>query len=137
LSSRLEEVSEADSLLILHVLRLLVKWYAEEGRPAGGNESEGLLRVFLSVGKPQRLDQLQFLELLRAEMGGLGVDLRNVADDFSKDKPFDQVRELMITCREALVVGLERALVYTRAVRFPPIPEAGRAVCDHVRLLTD
>jgi hypothetical protein len=50
------------------------------------------------------------------------VELRNIpGDSFDKDKPFDQVRELMAVCRAALVVGLERALVYTVSEREKPV----------------
>jgi hypothetical protein len=114
-SSPWEEVSEADSLLILHVLAMVVGWFGREGRPAPGGEAPaGGLRVFLSVGGAHRLDQAQFLELLRAEMRGLGVELCNIpGGNYSQDKPFDQVRDLIAACRAALVVGLERALVYT------------------------
>jgi hypothetical protein len=117
-SSIYERVSEGDALVILHVLGLVVTWFAET-TPSLRTESTGavLVPVFLSVGRAHRVDQARFVELVRTVMRDLGVDLMSVVSAYSKDRPFAQVCELMARCRGALVIGLERAHVYAISER--------------------
>jgi hypothetical protein len=64
--------------------------------------------------RPYRLEQGQFLHGLRAEMRYLGVELKTVsAGEYSPTRPFDQIRDVMSSCRAALIVGLERSRAYT------------------------
>ncbi len=59
------------------------------------------------------MEQGQSLQHLRTELRNLGVDLRSLnASNFSEDRPFDQVRDIMSRWRGALVVGLERSHAY-------------------------
>jgi hypothetical protein len=114
-SSRLQDITDGDSLQILTILGAVLDWYREQqGTLEKSQGTQSHLPLFLSVGGTHRLDQHQFLCRLRAEMESLEVELRTLtSNQYSQEKPFDQVRELMASCRAALVVGLERSHAYT------------------------
>jgi len=112
--SPLSQVTEGDSLHCLNVLVLIVGWCREVLGHEEQDSATDQLAIFLSVGGPHRLEQAQFLRHLRGEMRRLGVRLRSLTPaEFSRDKPFDQICELLRSCRAALVVGLERSHAYT------------------------
>ena len=118
-SSPLNQVTEGDSLQILNILALVVNWMRENvpGK-AGSQPVPDLLPVFLSVGSPHRLEQEQFLQHLRSDLRGMGVELLTLTSaNYSSLKPIDQITDLMKSCRGALVVGLERVHAYTVFVR--------------------
>jgi len=112
--SPLDAITEGDSFQIISILDLVITWRGAKicGPRSTSSESDPF-RVFLSVGGPHRLDQQQFLQRLRWEMQKLGVELVSLtSDEFSNDRPFDQIREIMLDCKAALVVGLERSHAY-------------------------
>jgi hypothetical protein len=112
--SPMSQVTEGDSLQLLNILTLVVDWCRGELGYKDSDSTNDLTRVFLSVGGPHRLEQAQFLRHLRSEMRSLGVQLHTLPSDrYSPDKPFDDVCDLMRTCRAALVIGLERSHAYT------------------------
>ncbi len=112
-AAALAMLTVGDSLQILSILALVVEWYGQSLRQTAAAPADAL-PVFLSVGGPHRLDQHQFLQRLRFEMQNMGVAFRSLnSDDFSRDAPFDQVAEIMRTCRAALIVGLDRSHAYT------------------------
>jgi HEPN domain-containing protein len=112
--SKLGEVFEGDSLHCLNSLALIVEWCREVLGHDQADTASDLFPIFLSVGGPHRLEQAQFLQNLRSEMRRLGVQLRWLTqDDYSPDRPFDQLVETMKECAAALVVGLERSHAYT------------------------
>lgn len=107
-------LTEGDSLHMLHILCSVVDWCRESLGHEETDTPAGLLPIFLSVGGPHRLEQARFLRHLRAELRRLGAELRTLTpDQYSPDKPFDQIAALMAACRAALVVGLERSHAYT------------------------
>jgi hypothetical protein len=111
-ASALDTVTVGDSLQILNNLALVVNWYGQK-RSQQAEAPANALPIFLSVGGPHRLDQQQFLQRLRYEMQQLGVALHSLKkDEFHDSKPFDQIAELMASCRAALVVGLDRSHGY-------------------------
>jgi hypothetical protein len=106
--------TQGDALLILNILAMVAEWYRENYGPGGDGDIKDALPVFLSVGGPHRLDQEQFLSLVRVEMRAACVQLLTVeGGEYSRDKPFEQVAQVMTTCRAALVIGLERSHAYT------------------------
>jgi len=111
----LNTTTEGDALQILNILALIVEWCS--GHTLVSDEVSqdlSVVPVFLSVGRPHRLDQEQFLQRLRADMRALGVGLRSLSSaEYSEAKPFDQIGDLMQSCRAALIVGLERSHAYT------------------------
>ena len=111
----LSRITEGDSLQILNILALLVEWWMAQPPVAAETDPiADLLPVFLSLGGPHRLDQLQFVRHLRTAMRDLGVDLRQLMPgQYSEQRPFDQIRQVMSSCVGALVVGLERSHAYT------------------------
>lgn len=109
----LEAVTEADALQMLTILDLVICWRNEAAVSPASATGEGL-PMFLSTGRPHRLDQEQFLNRLRAYMRLLEVDLRSLAGgEYSREAPFEQIASLLKTCRGALVVGMERSHAYT------------------------
>ena len=91
---------------------------------ARGNRNGGGLPIFLSTGRPHRLDQEQFLHRLHTQMRLLDVNLYSLsAPEYSRDQPFDQIRTLMTKCPAALVIGLERSHAYTVFEREDSIDE--------------
>lgn len=108
----MERVNEGDALLMLNISDLLVSWSGAHV-PVESHPVPADLPVFLSVGRGHRLDQERFLQHLHTELRNLGVDVWNLSRaEFSEDRPFDQVREVMSRCHGALVVGLERSHAY-------------------------
>lgn len=108
----IQRVNEGDSLVMLHSLRLLVSWGGTQISRQPATPAD--LPVFLSVGTEHRLDQLQFLQRLRRELRDQAVDLKHLIEpEYADQRPFDQIRELMLTCKGALIVGLERSHAYT------------------------
>jgi hypothetical protein len=111
--------TRGDALLILEILGLLVRWHAKH--VVGSCEKlfpEASLNLFLSVGTPHRLDQKQFIEKLRFELRKSGISLLNLSTrEYSDDKPFDQIRQIMSGCDGTLVVGWERFHAYTMIER--------------------
>jgi hypothetical protein len=109
---RLTLLTVGDSLQILTILALVTDWYGGSQNPPPEPAAD-TLPIFLSYGGPHRLDQQQFLRRLRLEMQHLGVALHSLRPgEYSPDKPFDQIADLMAECRAALVVGLERSHGY-------------------------
>ncbi len=111
--------TRGDALLILEILGLLVRWYARSVIRVGDRcDPEASLKLFLSVGTPHRLDQKQFIEKLRFELRKNGIQLLNLStQEYSDDKPFDQIRQIMAGCDGTLVVGWERFHAYTMIER--------------------
>jgi hypothetical protein len=111
--SELDAITEGDSLYMLNIVAKVVDWLGGQRGQSNPDHAVDLVPVFLSVGGAHRLEQAQFLQHLRTELRRLGVDVRNLsAIEYSEDRPFDQVRELLKTCRGALIVGLERSHAY-------------------------
>lgn len=110
----LSQVTEGDSLQILNIVALTVEWYRAQFHPdTKAVVDPEVLSVFLSVGGPHRLDQVQFIQRLRAELRTLGVELRSLAaGEYHPQKPFDQILDLLSSSSAALVVGLERYHAY-------------------------
>ena len=111
----LMRVTEGDSLQILNILALTARC-CDSNSAATSQAAEGPqeVPVFLSIGSPHRLDQEQFLNALRSYSRSLGIRLLSLSSaEYSPDKPFDQIRELMMQCRATLVVGLDRTHAYT------------------------
>jgi hypothetical protein len=109
----LQTVTEGDAFQLLNILDLVVCWRNSGIANVSADPAEGL-PIFLSTGRPHRLDQDQFLHRLRTQMRLLDVNLLTLsALEYSPDRPFDQIRTLMTKCRGALVVGLERSRAYT------------------------
>ncbi len=111
-ASLLNTITVGDSLQILSILALAVDWYGQSLRQSPEPLADAI-PVFLSVGGPHRLDQQQFIQRLRLEMHQMGVVLHRLnSDDFSRSAPFDQIAELLASCRAALIVGLDRSHAY-------------------------
>lgn len=113
--SSLSNITQGDALQMLNIIGLVTSWAGEQ---YFGNSAiaplEDEFRVFISMGRPHRLVQKQFLENLRAEMRVVGVKLINLSSsEYSESKPFDQILKLMETCSGALIVGWERYHAYT------------------------
>ena len=130
----LRQVTEGDSLQMLHIMALVVEWCGPRLR---SESSEAVLckrlPVFFSVGGAHRLEQEQFLEHLRASLFELEIDLRTLdAGDFSREKPFDQICKLARSCSAALVVGLDRNHAYTVFER----ERSSKEVLNHDRYTT-
>ena len=111
---RLSQVTEGDSLLIVNILGLVVQWYGEHlQKDLETSPVSDMLPIFLSVGTAHRLDQEQFIQRLRSEMRGIGVELRSLlTGEYSKNKPFQEAFKLIHSCRAALIVGLDRSHAY-------------------------
>ena len=113
--SPIMQTTAGDALHIMEIVGIFVDWAAQnlagkDTRDRGPLE----IKLFLSVGRPHRLDQKQFLEKLRSELKREGVDLVNLATaEYSTEKPLPQISELMKTCDGALVIGWERVHGYT------------------------
>lgn len=111
-SPLLSALTVGDSLHLLSVLAQVTGWYGQRlsqpAEPAGSD-----LAIFLSVGTPHRLDQQQFLHRLRREMQQLGVEFRSLASNtYSDSSPLDQIADLLLSCKAALIVGLDRSHGY-------------------------
>jgi hypothetical protein len=109
----MDQVMEGDALLILMILDLFVVWCSRETvREQSSSQSD--LPIFLSVGSAHSLEQEQFLRHLRSELAEVGVNLCQLSNnaEFSEERPFDQIRDLMSRCKAALVVGVERSHAY-------------------------
>ncbi len=107
-----EQVNEGDALLMLNVLDMMTTWSSAHIQAAPPSVPADL-PIFLSVGSGHRLEQEQFMQHLRTELRSLGVDVRSLnSSDFSENRPFDQVGDIMSRCRGALIVGLERSHAY-------------------------
>jgi hypothetical protein len=111
---QLSKVTEGDALQIINILALVMDWFHDEFHPDSQlAPTQDLVPIFLSVGGSHRLDQERLLEHLRVAMLSLGVELRMLKQgQYSREKPFDQIGEVMKSCRAALVVGLERSHAY-------------------------
>jgi hypothetical protein len=111
---QLSKVTEGDALQIINILALVIDWFHDEFHPdCQLAPTQDLVPIFLSVGGSHRLDQERLLEHLRVAMLSLGVELRMLKQgQYSREKPFDQIGEVMKSCRAALVVGLERSHAY-------------------------
>ncbi|MBC7618378.1 MAG: hypothetical protein H7293_05200 [Candidatus Saccharibacteria bacterium] len=109
------ETTAGDALHIIEIVGIFVNWASQNLAGKDGLEKLPLtIKIFLSVGRPHRLDQKQFLEKLRSELKQNGVDLINLATaEYSTEKPLPQIRELMTSCDGALVIGWERVHAYT------------------------
>lgn len=111
--SALQAVTEGDAFQLLNILDLVVCW-RNGGIASPANDPVKGLPIFLSTGRPHRLDQEQFLHHLRTHVRLLEVDLLSLsALEYSPAQPFQQIRTLMSECRGALVIGLERSHAYT------------------------
>lgn len=113
--SHILQTTAGDALQIMEIVGLFVDWAAQNLAGKDTRDRAPLeVKLFLSVGRPHRLDQKQFLEKLRAELKHQGVGLVNLATaEYSTEKPLPQIRELMQTCDGALVIGWERVHGYT------------------------
>lgn len=111
--------TQGDALQILNILGLLVQWFEKTiVRSKTTNLASPDIHVFLSVGTPHRLDQKQFIEKLRYGLLVNGVALLNLSTgEYSDDKPFDQIKDIMSSCDGVLVVGWERFHAYTMIER--------------------
>ena len=110
--SFLDILTVGDSLQMLSIIALVVEWYGLRTRQPPELVADAV-PIFLSFGGPHRLDQQQFLQRLRLEMQQMGVDLRSLSTDaYSRSAPFDQIAELLMSCRAALIVGLDRSHAY-------------------------
>lgn len=111
-ASLLDILTVGDSLQILSILALVVEWYGLSLRQPTEPVANAI-PVFLSVGGPHRLDQQQFVQRLRLEMQQMGVEFRSLStDSYSRSAPFEQIAELLMSCRAALIVGLDRSHAY-------------------------
>ena len=113
--SRILETTAGDALHIIEIVGIFVQWAAQYFADNGDKAKMPIeVKIFLSVGKPHRLDQKQFLEKLRSELMQSGVALVTLdTTEYSAEKPLPQIRELMKTCDGALVIGWERVHAYT------------------------
>jgi hypothetical protein len=111
-ASLLDVLTVGDSLQLLSILGLVMEWYGLRTRQPPAPVADAV-PVFLSFGGPHRLDQQQFLQRLRLEMQQLGVEFRSLStDSYSRSAPFDQIAELLMSCRAALIVGMDRSHAY-------------------------
>ncbi len=112
--AKLIKTQEADAFMLLSDLGLIVEWSLELIGSSDEYTPQEAVPVFLSVGTPHRLDQVQFLYLLREKMRALGVELRTLtAAVFDENSPFYQLADILAECQGVLVVGLERSHAYT------------------------
>lgn len=104
-----------DALQLLNNIALLADWVGKKIYLRKETlENEEMIPVFLSVGNPHRLDQIQFLSKIQAFMANKKIELINLTSQkYSDEKPYEQIRELMKKCNAALIVGWERYHAYT------------------------
>lgn len=113
--SSLSIITGGDALQIVNILYLVITWIGEEIiEKTDGNYSTQLLPIFLSVGGPHRLDQQQFLQKIKTLMRSIKVCIKSLSQgEYSDDKPFDQICDIMKSCKGVLIIGIERSHAYT------------------------